>query len=229
MQDTMIIGRNNALLCYHISTGVWLSPISFGYDTYTVQLLYCKPVWNVSFVYDSDVYLCIQCDNVVNLFPVHYYDRHRWHIAYLTIHGRLFFRSWIKCLFLYNKLERLCLLWSIAVLTCIVERQHEHTLFTSSSSSRFHLVVGSLRQTQFSSGQFCHGLSFRWLSCLGWHSPSIFASVFFAFFSRVVPSPESFFLRRLGLASLRGQTTWVALSCTSLWYSLPSVYPWCFR
>ena len=63
----------------------------------------------------------------------------------------------------------------------------------SSSSSRSHLVVGSLRQTQFSSSQFCHGprlLSFRWLSCLGWHSPSISASVFLAFFSRVVPSPE---------------------------------------
>ena len=41
---------------------------------------------------------------------------------------------------------------------------------SSSSSSRSHLVVGSLRQTQFSSSQFCHGprlLSLRWLSCLG--------------------------------------------------------------
>ena len=40
----------------------------------------------------------------------------------------------------------------------------------SSSSTRSHLVVGSLRQTQFSSSQFCNGLhlsSFRWLSCLG--------------------------------------------------------------
>ena len=38
-----------------------------------------------------------------------------------------------------------------------------------SSSRRSHLVVGSLRLTQFSSSQFCHGrnlLSFRWLSCL---------------------------------------------------------------
>ena len=89
------------------------------------------------------------------------------------------------------------------------------TQFLSSSSSRSHLVVGSLRQTQFSSSQFCHGphlSSFRWLSCLGWHSPSISASVFRAFFSRVIPSPESFFPRSLGLASLRGQTTWVALS-----------------
>ena len=36
----------------------------------------------------------------------------------------------------------------------------------SSSSSCSHLAVGSLRQTQFSSSQFCHGLrlsSFRWL------------------------------------------------------------------
>ena len=106
------------------------------------------------------------------------------------------------------------------------------TLASSSSSSRSHLVVGSLRQTQFSSSQFCHGArlsSFRWLSCLGWHSPSISASVFLAFFSRVVPSPESFFLRSLGLSSLRGQTTCVALSSTSLRYSLPSVSPWCFR
>ena len=38
---------------------------------------------------------------------------------------------------------------------------------------------------------FCR---FRWLSCPGRHSPSISASVFLAFFSRVVPSPESFFL-----------------------------------
>ena len=39
-----------------------------------------------------------------------------------------------------------------------------------SSSSRSHLVVGSLRQAQFSSSQFCHGprlSSFRWLSCIG--------------------------------------------------------------
>ena len=46
-------------------------------------------------------------------------------------------------------------------------------------SSRSHLVVRSLWQTQFSSSQFCHGprlSSFRWLSCLGWHSPSISAS-----------------------------------------------------
>ena len=103
---------------------------------------------------------------------------------------------------------------------------------SSSSSSRSHLVVGSLRQTQFSSSHFCHGprlSSFRWLSCLGWHRPSISASVFLAFFSRVVPSPECVFRRSLGLASLRGQTTWVALSCTSLRYSLPSVSPWCFR
>ena len=40
----------------------------------------------------------------------------------------------------------------------------------SSSSSRSHLVVGLLRQTQFSSSQFCHGLhllSFRLLTCPG--------------------------------------------------------------
>ena len=39
-----------------------------------------------------------------------------------------------------------------------------------SSSSLSHLVVRSLRQTQFPFRQFCHGLhlsSFRWLSCLG--------------------------------------------------------------
>ena len=90
---------------------------------------------------------------------------------------------------------------------------------SSSSSSRSHLVVRSLRQTQFSSSQSCHGLhllSFRGLSCLGRHSPSISASIFLAFFSQVVPSPESVFLCNLGLASLCGQTTSVALSCTSL-------------
>ena len=73
----------------------------------------------------------------------------------------------------------------------------------------------------------CHGprlSSFRWRSCLGWHSASISASVFLAFFSRVVPSPESVFRRSLGLASLRGQTTWVALSCTSQRYSLVSTF-----
>ena len=104
--------------------------------------------------------------------------------------------------------------------------------WTSSSSSCSHLVVGSLRQTQFSSSQFCHGLhlsSFRWLSCLGWLSPSISASVFPFFFSQVVPSPESSFRRILGLVSLRGQTTSVLLSCTSLLCSLLSISPWCHR
>ena len=38
-------------------------------------------------------------------------------------------------------------------------------------------------------------------------NPSISASVFLFFFSQVVPSPESFFRRILGLASLRGYTT----------------------
>ena len=102
----------------------------------------------------------------------------------------------------------------------------------SSSSSRPHLVVVSLRQTQFSSSQFCHGLnlsSFRWLSCPGWHSPSISASVFLAFFSQVVPSPGSFFRRILGLTSWRVKTTPVLLSCASLWYFLHSVSPWCYR
>ena len=47
----------------------------------------------------------------------------------------------------------------------------------------------SLRQTQFSSSQFCHGLHLlliRWFSCPGWHRPPISASVFLAFFSQVV-------------------------------------------
>ena len=35
---------------------------------------------------------------------------------------------------------------------------HEIDEIPSSSSSRSHLIVGSLRQTQFSSSQFCHGL-----------------------------------------------------------------------
>ena len=83
--------------------------------------------------------------------------------------------------------------------------------------SRSHLDVGSLRQTQFSSSQFCHGL------------PSISASVFLFFFSQVVPSPESFFRRILGLVSIRGQTTSVLLSCTSLLCSLLSVSSWCHR
>ena len=102
----------------------------------------------------------------------------------------------------------------------------------SSSSSRSHWVVGSLRQTQFSCSQLCHGLrfsSFRWLSCLDWYSPSISASVFLFFVSQVVPSPESFFRRIIGLASLRGQTTSVLLSCTSLSRTLRSVSPWCHR
>ena len=54
---------------------------------------------------------------------------------------------------------------------------------------RSHLVVGSLRQTQFSSSQLCHGLHCllsRWLLCLDWHSPSISSSVLL-FFSQVVP------------------------------------------
>ena len=53
---------------------------------------------------------------------------------------------------------------------------------------------------------------------------SISASVFL-FFSQVVSSPESFFRRILGLVSLRGQTTSVLLSCTSLLCSLLSVSP----
>ena len=102
--------------------------------------------------------------------------------------------------------------------TTVPDKKHNN--YITSFSSRSHLVVASLRQTQFSSSQFCHGLHlllFIWRSCLGWHSPSISASVFLFFFSQVVPSPESFFRRSHGLASLRGQTTSVLLSCISLW------------
>ena len=51
-----------------------------------------------------------------------------------------------------------------------------YLLCLSSSTSRSHLVVGSLRQTQFSSSQFCHILhlsSFRWLSCMSRLTQSI--------------------------------------------------------
>ena len=55
----------------------------------------------------------------------------------------------------------------------------------------FHsLIVGSLRQTQFSSNQFCH--------CCPDSS-----RVHPLCFTQVVPSPESFFRRILGLVSSR--------------------------
>ena len=67
---------------------------------------------------------------------------------------------------------------------------HRKTLITSRNIQQFLLLLvlaaltwlcgrWALRQIQFSSNQFCHVLhlsSFWWLSCLGWHSPSISAS-----------------------------------------------------
>ena len=62
-----------------------------------------------------------------------------------------------------------------------------------------HLVVGSLRQAQFSSNQFCHSSH---VSVDTVHpSVMISASVFLFFFSRVVPSPESLFRDSLVIAS----------------------------
>ena len=92
-----------------------------------------------------------------------------------------------------------------------------------------YISVRSLRQTQFSSSQFCHGLRlllFRYLSYLGGHSPSISAPVFLFFF-QVAPSPESFFRCVVGPVSPRVQTTSVLLSYTSMSYALPSVSPRC--
>ena len=102
----------------------------------------------------------------------------------------------------------------------------------SSSSSCSHLAVGSLRHTQFSFSQFCHGLrlsSFRWISCLDWHSPSISASVFLFFFSPGGTISRVF----LPTYSCSRPFTWptisVLLSCTSLLCSLLSVSSWCHR
>ena len=85
-----------------------------------------------------------------------------------------------------------------------------------SSSSRSYLVVGSLRQTQFSSSQFCHGLhlsSFRWLSCLGSHSSSISAlKVLFLHPGGTISILSSDVLFP---SPLRGQTTSVLLFCTT--------------
>ena len=87
----------------------------------------------------------------------------------------------------------------------------------SSSSSRSHLFVGSLRQTQFSSSQYCHGLhpsSFRWphVSVDTVH-PSLLRSSSHS-------SPGWYHLQSLSsyvvLVSPLYQTTSVALSCTSL-------------
>ena len=155
-----------------------------------------------------------------------------WRGWYGSLHLVILFGPWtyhIKHIMKQQLKMRPLLKWLLHRTTCtsVVDPTRQ---VSSSSSSRSHLVVGSLRQTQFSSSQFCHGLhlsSFRWLSCLGWHSPSISASVFLFFFSQVVPSPKSFFRCILGLVSLRGQTTSVLLSCTSLLCSLPSVSPWC--
>ena len=66
---------------------------------------------------------------------------------------------------------------------------------------RSHVTVNSRDERGFTGKLGSRLLSFRWLSCLGWHSPSISALVYLFFFSRVVPSPESFFRRILGLVS----------------------------
>ena len=66
-----------------------------------------------------------------------------------------------------------------------------HTMIYSYSSSRCHLVVGSLWPTLFTSSRFSHGLhllSSRLLSCHCLHSASISALVFLVF-SMVLPSP----------------------------------------
>ena len=87
----------------------------------------------------------------------------------------------------------------------------------TSSSSRSHLIMGSLRQTQFSSSQFCHGLHINFC-CHDSYNVSV--SVFRFVLSQMVPSQESFVLRIIGLFSSRVQTTSNSFSCISLWYPL---------
>ena len=58
-------------------------------------------------------------------------------------------------------------------------------------------------------------ISFWWLSWHGWHSPSIPASVFLAFFPQVVPSQESFFRRILAFLHLTVVFSTLSLSLVS--------------
>ena len=97
-------------------------------------------------------------------------------------------------------------------------------------AARSHLMLGSLRQTQFS-GQFCHGLhvvvpmALMHVSVDTAHPPLLLASLF----SQVVSSPESFFRHILGLVSPRVQTTAISLSCISVIFSTFNLSPWCYR
>ena len=76
-----------------------------------------------------------------------------------------------------------------------------------------YLIVGSLRQTQFSSSQFCHGVHIL-ISPIAflyrWTRSSTSALIFFCF-SHVAPYPVSVFRRILGLDSSRVQPTSVSL------------------
>ena len=82
------------------------------------------------------------------------------------------------------------------------------SVLNSSSSSRSHLVVGSLRQTQFSSSQFCHGphlssfpmaLMSRLIQsidlCFGLPRFLLPGGIY-------TPTPESFFLRIIIIISI---------------------------
>ena len=221
--------RNKRLECWH-----WFS-VSFGYkktiwpSMHDIVFILCWYRGSVMWVVCEDV----SSRRLFNVFYIHHDLNESPCLRYSALFGPTYSilfliipGYWYGMLVFLLLFGLFCLLRTGSSLPC------SDFFLLPSSSSRSHLVVGSLRQTQFSSSQFCHGprlSSFRRLSCLSWHSPSISASVFLAFFSRAVPSPEYFFLRSLGLASLRGQITWVALSCTSLRYSLPAVSPCCFR
>ena len=93
-----------------------------------------------------------------------------------------------------------------------------------------YIFVRSLRHTQFSSSQFCHGPSSFVvpISLMSRLTQSTHLRSGLPFFFQVAPSPESFVRCSVGSVSSRVQTTPVLLSYTSmLYYALPSVSPRC--
>ena len=94
-----------------------------------------------------------------------------------------------------------------------------------------YIFVRSLRHTQFSSSQFCHGPSSFVvpISLMSRLTQSTHLRSGLPFFFQVAPSPESFVRCSVGPVSSRVQTTSVLLSYTSMLYALPSVSPRCYN
>ena len=126
---------------------------------------------------------------------------------------------------LVNYNWRCAKLWIKYIMHCTPRIRHfSKIFFYFYCSRRSHLIVWSLWQTQSSSSQIHHGLHlvlFRWLSWLGWHSPSISASVPLFFVFQMAPSTCTFFRRFNGIAPSRVRTSSVSISCSVMCCSLP--------